>query len=335
MPEQVRAVYVVTSQGQDTYAAMTRVSAGSLRATQPGIVITLACEQSTWAALKTHRNRLLDEVDEVHLVATPPGSATFRNRFIKTQIRLSLDGPLLFLDSDILVRKPLSTVFETQEDLALARNHSRPNREEQVCEFDRQVLSAMQWSACPEVYANGGMIFYRDTPGARRFAERWHALYLEGAAATGQMRDQPSLNTSLATSGASFRIVPDCFNCQLVANPKITYDAAVWHYYLSADRLGPTEFERLSRDLRPDQPLDALQIERMIRCRHPYRQDMLLSYCFGQTVCNSGFADSISKLWLSKKRFTAVRRYLGQHWRALRTPSGITPDYALPSHHRK
>jgi hypothetical protein len=182
----VQCVYVVTSTGRDIYSAMTRVSVSSLRLSNPNLGMTLVLDKPSSEALKAQADPLLDEVDQVLAFNTPEGPAIYRNRFIKTSLRERIEGPYLFLDSDMLIRGHLSDVFSIDADVACAPNHSKDRVEEQMCDEDRTALARMGWQTRPDVYVNGGLMLFNGTPGARRFAAAWHdgwlASYARGMA---------------------------------------------------------------------------------------------------------------------------------------------------------
>ena len=86
----LKVVYCLTSSGGDLYEAMTRVSLATLRLTNPTARIEIACDQQTHQALHATGSQLLHEADAVRGFPTPDGPPTFRNRFVKTQLRLLL-----------------------------------------------------------------------------------------------------------------------------------------------------------------------------------------------------------------------------------------------------
>ncbi|CAK6697012.1 hypothetical protein [Synechococcus sp. CBW1107] len=90
----IHVVYCITSRGGDLYEAMTRVSLATLRLTNPGARIEIACDQQIHQALQASGSQLLREADAAHGFSTPNGPPTFRNRFVKTQLRLLLSGDL-------------------------------------------------------------------------------------------------------------------------------------------------------------------------------------------------------------------------------------------------
>jgi hypothetical protein len=87
----LKVVYCLTSSGGDLYEAMTRVSLATVRLTNPTARIEIACDQQTHQALHAIGSHLLREADAVRGFPTSYGPSTFRNRFVKTQLRMLLN----------------------------------------------------------------------------------------------------------------------------------------------------------------------------------------------------------------------------------------------------
>jgi hypothetical protein len=229
----LKVVYCLTSSGGDLYEAMTRVSLATVRLTNPTARIEIACDQQTHQALHATGSQLLREADAVHGFPTPDGPPTFRNRFVKTQLRLLLSGPFLFLDSDTVVRKPLTPLLNLQADIAAAPNHSADTLADQIWSEDQANLDTMGWQV-REPYVNGGVIWYADTPAARRFAEAWHRNWLANVERTGRYRDQPALNQALsADHEIQCHTLPHCWNAQIGVKRNLAKEALIWHIYSS------------------------------------------------------------------------------------------------------
>jgi hypothetical protein len=232
MPD-LKVVYCLTSSGGDLYEAMTRVSLATVRLTNPTARIEIACDQQTHQALQATGSQLLREADALHGFPTPDGPPTFRNRFVKTQLGRLIDGPFLFLDSDTVVRKPLTSLLDLHCDIAAASNNSAETLAEQIWSEDQANLDTMGWQV-REPYVNGGVIWYADSPGVRRFVEAWHRNWHDNVERTGRYRDQPALNQALSADlEIQFHTLPHCWNAQLLMRPEISEDSLVWHLYSS------------------------------------------------------------------------------------------------------
>lgn len=272
--------FVVTSNGGDAYSAMTRIAVASIRITNPGIAVEVHCDCETDLACRRAADPLIDEVDRWVPHATPEGAPTFRNRFIKTRLRQVVNGPLLFLDSDLLVREDIGHLFEIDADVAGAANHSGHTVALQIWEQDAAEIERMGWQVSPSLYINGGVLLYQDTPGARRLGAEWHRRWLEAFQRGGRYRDQPALNSALHSSQVRLARLPDRFNAQFTMNPAATRNAAIWHYYASVDGArATTGFEQLVKATRGGGALDKTAVEALVRQPHPWlRQGPLANW---------------------------------------------------------
>jgi hypothetical protein len=267
---------VLTSSGQDYFSKMTRVSAASVKLHNPDFRIILLCDVDTSVALHSSGDLLLEEVDVEIVVDTPDGSSVFKNRFIKTQLRLLLDGDVLFLDSDILVRRSIDCIFEITNDFGAAPNHSKMILSQQLWLSDRQVLDKMGWQVRGDVYLNGGVIFYRDSEVCREFANKWHNNWL-ACTSMGSYRDQPSLNYSILSQNMDIAILDVAFNAQFGITPSASIEASIWHYYASNDALANTHFMRFVNQLKNDRSVDLNILKNIANHQSPFDETGFLN----------------------------------------------------------
>lgn len=261
----MKIIYVITSAGRDVYAAMTRVSAASLRMIHPGAKIAAACDQETDRAIRTSKDPLLGDVDEWLALETPPGDAAFRNRFLKTSLRQRVPGEYLFLDSDTIVRDDLSAVFRMPGDLAAAPNHSRVNVSGQIWEGDLATLAEMQWAIPPTLYVNGGVMRVSDSDGARRFYRLWHEKWQASYRQLGKPNDQPALNAAIQESQVECARLPVRFNAQIGAFPVAMRDAAIWHYNASLEWQNYSRIDELIQLAMRSDSVDLRKLEKLMR----------------------------------------------------------------------
>jgi hypothetical protein len=311
-----RVVYVVTSAGRDLHSSMTRVSAASVRLTNPGCTITLACDSRSATAMKSSDDPLLKEVDEFLSFDTPEGDRVFCNRFIKTSLRNRVDGSFLFLDSDTFVRKKLNGLNLIDCDIAAARNHSASTISEQIWEEDAATVRLMGWQTRNDAYLNGGVMLFQDTPSAHQFAEDWHRMWLDACQITDRYRDQPALNAALANSGVKLAILPDEFNAQIKRRVSI-HDAVIWHYYASVNDEPLTAFEALVQRVLSGQGIRTTEIEEMVRSKHPWHSRSMLLKRVKTLVGPSGRARRTKEL---AQLLLFFSQYVSQFYQELQRP---------------
>lgn len=259
-----KIVFVLTCSAGDFYSAMTRVSAASARRTNPDVRLAVVCDAETDRAMRQGMDPLLREVDEWRTFETPPGSPTFRNRYLKTSLPERIAGPFLFLDSDTIVRGDLSSLYRLPGDLAAAPDHSRDSYERQISDVDLDILAAMGWSTNPAVHVNGGVLWVSGSPGAREAYRLWHDKWLLFHGRTGKCRDQAALNSAMFESQATCTVLPHRFNAQIMDAPLLAPDAVIWHYYSSMRAATPARIEEALEAARGAGPLPAELVDRLI-----------------------------------------------------------------------
>jgi hypothetical protein len=231
----LHVVYCLTSSGGDLYEAMTRLSLATVQLTNPSARVTIACDQQTHQALLASDSQLLHEANAIRGFPAPEGPPTYRNRFVKTQLGRLIDGPFLFLDSDTVVRKPLTTLLDLHCDIAAAPNHSRDTLAEQIWSEDQENLDAMGWKVS-KPYVNGGVIWFSGTAGSNLLADDWHHFWQNSFHNTGRERDQPALNYALHSGICiSFKMLPHEFNAQYLCNIRPSRGAHIWHAHYSSE----------------------------------------------------------------------------------------------------
>jgi hypothetical protein len=301
-----KVVFALTSQGNDFYIAMTRVAVASLRQSNPAMHMIAVCDHETDRAVKQARNLLVSEVDDWMILETPSGDASFRSRYVKTSLRGVIQGPFLFLDSDIFVRGNIGPIFELDADIAGARNHSRTAFNEQVWAQDAANIEAMGWVIGNEVYINSGVLFYNDTPAARLLGAEWHRRWMQFFAACGDHRDQPALNSALYNTKPRLTVLQDRFNAQFKMTPAVAAGASLWHYYSSNKDVQHTRFELLVNDLVRGAKLDKGKIAEMGESTHPWRSENFIDDLAAARVMRRGHFDGWESAWLRRE----MRQYL-------------------------
>ena len=215
---------------------MTLISVWSVRASNPSTKVLVVCDKDTAQALERARHPLREEVDNIVPIAVPEGETSFRNRYIKTNLRHYIDGPFLYLDSDTLVRGDLSPVFNVVGDVAGVPNFNAEDPVFDVASLsppDRGIYKQMEWKAPNHSYINGGVLYFADTITAHNFCDVWHSEWKKMNKHTGHSYDQASLNYAIQESGVSLSVLPHRFNAQVYRVPHCTRQASVWHFYTS------------------------------------------------------------------------------------------------------
>jgi hypothetical protein len=285
---------------------MTRVSVASVRITNPDIRIMLCCDRPSFDAMKSVNDLLLEETDEINVFEVPDGTAEFRNRYIKTNLRGLIDGAFLFLDSDTFVRGDLSYIYSIKGDVAGARNHSKHFLMEQIWSEDDKALKQMNWRIRDDVYINGGVLYFNDTRGAYQLAERWHRKWQQFFRTNRLHRDQPSLNASLYEVQPTLVILDDKFNAQFRMNLKVAHDAVIWHYYATDNSMPLTAFEHLVKNVQENGELSKTALFKMVKSFHPWQRNSFIEDILARLIVRRAKLEPWLVYALQGKRLKAI-----------------------------
>lgn len=261
--DRLQAVFSLTTTGTDIYAAMTRLAIASLRQSNPGLAVVVACDNRSLSALKAAASPLLHEADRWLDVDVPPGCATFRNRHVKTRLRELIDGRFLFLDSDLFIRGSIVGLFELDADVAAVPERSPASSQQPLSGTDAEIIAALDWPVDPLRYMNGGVIYYNDTSPARVFARNWHLNWQQSAERLQRYVDQPALNTALHSMPAELHVLPQAYNHQVKWHDAGSELPAIWHYNYTSRREVGTCFESYARELQHGRTLDRYRVAAM------------------------------------------------------------------------
>jgi hypothetical protein len=105
---------------------MTYASVAFLRYAHPEAEIICLCDTASHRALEAARHPLLEAVDRAEPVETPNGTAGYRNRFVKTQMRQILDGDFVYFDADTVAVDRVDEMLACPAPMAGTPNFRKP-----------------------------------------------------------------------------------------------------------------------------------------------------------------------------------------------------------------
>lgn len=310
----IKIVYVLTSNCEDTYADMNLISVWSLRQTNPTAKILLVCDTKTVKAIKTNQHPIEQEVDEIIAVDVPANSPSFRNRYIKTNLRNYIDGVFLYLDADTLIRDDLSPIFNNQASLAGVPNHSGSGLPSEIPPSELKIYEQLGWSLPSHYYVNGGVIFFADYPEVYEFCNLWHQRWRECSSTIGKHLDQPSLNRAIDGSKINFAWLDHCYNAQVHARPHTAWDATIWHIYLSERHPSPKNIlAEAIKQYREGNYMSSKDIAKLCQRPHPWLVSNIIDLlAINSLKKNSIFlsGNSWERLWLANQYLLACFNFM-------------------------
>ena len=261
--------YVVCSTVDGHFAEMAAISAASLQRTNPGARIIVVTDRETLAT-GTPGLAAMRSLGATILVsdAVQP-SIIERSRYIKVKLRSLVDGDYVYLDSDTLILKDISAVWNMDAEIAGAEDLDPNGRPYLMSEDHRHAYKAMGWEALTQNHVNTGVLLIRDTVPVRTMMDQFYRDWLEYRRVTGKVNDQPTFNHTLRASEVRFRALPSAYNAQLVYDPRIATGAKVVHVFSgNFENRNDTILHGLARSLKQTGVIDFATIDRHCELGH-------------------------------------------------------------------
>jgi hypothetical protein len=247
-PARLQVCYALTSDGDDAYADMVRVSALLVRRLHRRVRIVLGVDERTAAVFERGAPALLELVDDVVTIRTGVASPGCRNRCVKVSLREHVRGAFVYLVAAVL-------------------NRDRASPAAYFPDWVGARYRELGWPAPLARYFNGGVLFVADTPRAHRFAAEYRDRWRRYVEHTGDYHDQPALNSALAASDLDLHVLPLTFNAMVSVAPCLARRARILHYF-TKDGPPPADslLGHLARCLRERGELDWPALRRARRC---------------------------------------------------------------------
>ena len=226
-----KIVYVLVSAEKDCYLEQAYVSMTSVRQYMPNASITLLVDTKTKNSFVGERAKMTSLANDIISIDLDPDiAANKRSRFLKTSARLHISGDYLFIDTDTIIAKDLSSIDDTDADMAACWDSHSPFKTNPYREMCISHGKRLNWPIeNEETYFNSGVIYVKETPQAYDFYKKWHQNYLDGTQKRVFM-DQPSFAKTNYEMGHVIKTLPDVWNCELKHGIKFLRDAYIVHY---------------------------------------------------------------------------------------------------------
>jgi hypothetical protein len=224
-------VYVLSSSQSDYFAEMTAVSLASLRLTNPTAKATLIIDSESKKNKYNAISHLLDNFDELIDVEIDHNDQIYFSRYMKVNSRKFISGDFLYIDSDAIVLRDLSSIWSSSHDVRGALDMSSANVSTDIPESQVENYRRMKWDKRDISYINCGVFYMKDNIRTHELQKKWFDEWARFSKVIGKFNDQPSFNYSLEQSDVSFSYLPQLWNAQIVSNPLDARDAKIAHIF--------------------------------------------------------------------------------------------------------
>lgn len=226
-----KIVFCLTTSGDDYYPRMTHIAVQSVRYFMPSASITIMVDRKSVGHLQASELQYFESQSTIYVIDTPDGNPTSRNRWMKTSLRMLLDGDFLYLDSDVVIRGDISRFWLEDGDFIGILERDDPATQFGV--VDRSKYLSLGWELPAHGSVNGGVLFWRDTVSAHKLAQRYHQRWIQTANVLGRSIDQPALNKAIADSDIQLGLLPAIFNSIERDHRRCVKEAKIWHFLFS------------------------------------------------------------------------------------------------------
>lgn len=236
----MKFVYVLVSEETDFYLEQTLLSIHSLRMYHPNCHVALVTDKNTYLRIKSDGSIITSMLDEIITIELSENlSLHQKSRYLKTSLRLIIDGNFLFMDSDTVILENLDKLGNNIYDIAVALrqdsyNWNKNNIHRHMMQYNnaRKVLENKNYNV--QYYFNSGVIFCKDNNKTRDFYQLWHNLWKESSLKFGYHQDQIDLCRANSEKNNILGILDGRYNCQIIyPNISLNYlkECKIFHYF--------------------------------------------------------------------------------------------------------
>ena len=226
-----KVVYAVVSSECDYFIEQLKLSIVSLRSHNSEVTVELVVDEDTYNGLQGTRLSIKEMVNNIHVVKCPiEYTSVQKSRFLKTNIRSTVEGTFLFLDCDTLICDSLDDIDNCDFDISMVADLNGPLLLQDVNTIQKYARAGFG-DATGVPYFNSGVIFSKDNLKTHNFFDSWKKN-LAVSFEHGVMYDQPALCATNEKLGRMINELSGVWNCQYkMYGMRFLNNAKILHYY--------------------------------------------------------------------------------------------------------
>lgn len=231
----MKYLYVLVSSEFDFYAEQAFLSVFSLKKYNPNAFVSFLMDTETENYLRSCFENFFHFIDEVKVISLSNKSNKEKSRILKTTMRNYIDGDFLFIDCDTIVCEDLSSIANSNCDMACVLDtHVSVDKHT----FRNAIISNykkcnFEVAVAENVHFNSGVIWCKDNERTRNFFNDWEKLWKKSSQ-HGIIIDQPSFNYANVINNKMVNELTGDWNCQLIhGGVKYLSSAKIIHYFSS------------------------------------------------------------------------------------------------------
>lgn len=241
-----KIVYCIATEDKDIYLEQLAVSLYSLKKNSPQTQAVVLMDLISYSHLTEARKKMLSIADEVKSVDVGDGTGYYRSRMLRTTVREHVEGPIMSIDSDTIILRPLYELDNIDADIAAVQDANLPVFSSLHPTYQRSVYNCNKYFNFrlqeEPMYFSGGAIFSNDTPLAHNFFREWNKNFIEGHE-KGAVGDQQSLAYTNYLLGRPIKEISGIWNCQMYFGVRFMPQARILHYFAWQNQNSKTDIE--------------------------------------------------------------------------------------------
>ncbi len=226
-----KIVYALIASERDLFLEECWVSLYSLRIFHPNVNVTLLVDETTKRYVSLFHS-FCEMVTEIKVVPVPEQyTAKQKSRELKTKTRLYVDGPMLFLDNDTVICKPLDGIDNLSCDMAAVPETHLPLSNMPFSPLGSVMAVFGIDASDSQYYFNSGVIYAADNDRTRAFFKKWNEKWTYSCFQKGNPQDEPSFLMANREFGNMIQELPGVYNAQVQMSLKYFADAVIIHWW--------------------------------------------------------------------------------------------------------
>ncbi len=195
----------------DRYSSQLLLAAMTVKYFHPNVNITCLGDIYCENLLNSKSELFGGMIDRFIACPDATGGPVHRSRVIKATLRHRVDGPFIYLDSDIALINGIHHLFQCESQFGLTLDSWYCKRVGEFPDWCTPVYRDLNWDIPPTRYYNSGVMYVDNSPACYSLFEKWHERYLQSVD-YGINLDQPAFNSALANVGPLIREYSDDYN---------------------------------------------------------------------------------------------------------------------------
>jgi lipopolysaccharide biosynthesis glycosyltransferase len=266
-----RYVYVLCSSDDDFFAEVAAISIASLRLSDPTAQIAVLVDRQTSTTNSRGLAAIRPMIDEFLAFDCPGQNSFARSRFLKSSMRGLLAGRFFYLDSDTIVMRSPTAIWDVDADVAASPDLSPGGHPYEGIDAQVELRKTLGWDLSSQFYLNAGAIYFADREASFAVGKQFQKSWSDYSQITGSYSDQLAFNHAIHATEARLLVLPGAYNAQISMNASALRGAVIVHFFThNFENSNETICHTLAKTLKRTGILDLTALKNAIQNGNPW-----------------------------------------------------------------